>query len=42
MRGYFHIRNGKIVEVLKLSDEKALDLLERGWILRPCDWGLSS
>jgi hypothetical protein len=40
-RFYFHIRGGKVVGTLSLTDEKALDLLERGWNLRPISEGIS-
>lgn len=42
MRSYYYIRKGKIAGILTLTDEKALDLLEHGWHLRPCERGISA
>lgn len=32
---YYHLKDGKIISCLHLTDEKALDLLLQGWTLKP-------
>ena len=39
-RAFYHIRKGKIVECLTMTDEQALDRSGRGWELWPCEWGI--
>jgi hypothetical protein len=39
-RQFYHIRHGKVVEILKMTDEKAADRIEHGWNLHPCELGL--
>ena len=39
-RLFDHLRGGKVVEILIMSDEKAIERREHGWKLHPVELGL--